>query len=401
MPMPENEAERLKALKEYNILDTEFEEEFDRITELASLICEVPISLVSLIDENRQWFKSRLGLDAAQTARKISFCQFTIGNLEMFEVEDAILDERFKKNPLVTGQPGIRFYAGYPLIDPNGHALGTLCVIDTKPNKLNENQQRALIMLANEIVSQIIARKERAELKIAKEVVKNAEQLKASFLGNISHEVRTPLQGILGITELLENRDIDESKKLEYLKLIRRRTLELQDIIDSLLDLASLEAGGLKPVPKTFDLHDFFVEIIQPLAIEKQLAARHLKLFFENEVRQKSFVTVDPKHLKRVIECLVLNALKFTPYGFVKIKAHEEANQFRISISDSGQGIDPDHLEKILLPFRQDKEGFNRSTGGVGIGLSITQKMIAMWNGRLEIVSLPGKGSTFSLLIPI
>jgi len=301
LPMPENEAERLKALKEYNILDTEFEEEFDRITELASLICEVPISLVSLIDENRQWFKSRLGLDAAQTARKISFCQFTIGNLEMFEVEDAILDERFKKNPLVTGQPGIRFYAGYPLIDPNGHALGTLCVIDTKPNKLNENQQRALIMLANEIVSQIIARKERAELKIAKEVVKNAEQLKASFLGNISHEVRTPLQGILGITELLENRDIDESKKLEYLKLIRRRTLELQDIIDSLLDLASLEAGGLKPVPKTFDLHDFFVEIIQPLAIEKQLAARHLKLFFENEVRQKSFVTVDPKHLKRVI----------------------------------------------------------------------------------------------------
>ncbi len=170
LPIPENEELRLKALQDYNILDSLPEEEFDRLTKLASVICGVPISLISLIDKDRQWFKSNIGLDVNQTDRDVSFCQYTIVGNDIFEVEDATLDERFRNNPFVEEVPEIRFYAGYPLIDSDGFALGSLCVIDTKAKKLTEDQQLALRILGKEVAAQIIARKERA-------VLKNYEQL--------------------------------------------------------------------------------------------------------------------------------------------------------------------------------------------------------------------------------
>jgi PAS domain S-box-containing protein len=161
--IPENEGYRLDALLRYNILDTLPEDEFDRLTQLASIICGVPIALISLIDEKRQWFKSKVGLDAQETPRDISFCQYSIGGNSIFEVEDATKDERFLSNPLVIENPNIRFYAGYPLIDPEGYALGTLCVIDRQARKLKPDQQLALTLLANEVVSQIVSRKKNAE----------------------------------------------------------------------------------------------------------------------------------------------------------------------------------------------------------------------------------------------
>ncbi|AMR31580.1 hypothetical protein A0256_09160 [Mucilaginibacter sp. PAMC 26640] len=163
-PIPSNEKQRLKALDDYAILDTLSESEFDRITELASIICEVPISLVSLVDEKRQWFKSVLGLDVRETAREISFCRYAILDTGLMEVPDATQDLRFQNNSLVTGAPDIRFYAGYPLIDPEGNALGTLCVIDRKPRELTEKQKRAMQLLAQEVMVLIAERRKKQEL---------------------------------------------------------------------------------------------------------------------------------------------------------------------------------------------------------------------------------------------
>lgn len=138
------ELERLEALSTLRLLDTPPEERFDRITRLAAAHFGVPIALVSLIDERRQWFKSCLGLEVSETAREIAFCEHAIQQSDTFIIEDATLDDRFAANPLVTGAPGIRFYAGHPITAPNGHRLGTLCVIDTKPRKFG-NQEASLL----------------------------------------------------------------------------------------------------------------------------------------------------------------------------------------------------------------------------------------------------------------
>ena len=163
-PIPPNENERLKALAEYAIMDTATEEQFERLTKLAAIICEVPIAVITLLDSERQWFKSVVGLDAKQTPRTISFCQHAIMDTTTFVVENATKDERFKENPLVTSAPDIRFYAGKPLVDDNGYALGTLCVIDSVPKQLNKTQLLALETLAAEVMDQIKSRKKQKEL---------------------------------------------------------------------------------------------------------------------------------------------------------------------------------------------------------------------------------------------
>ena len=164
-PIPVDEAERINALNAYHILDTLPEKDYDAITRLASYICETPIALISLIDVDRQWFKSKVGLPVSETPRADAFCRYTIMGKEIMEVPDTTLDELFADNVFVTGEPNIRFYAGAPLIDSDGYKLGSLCVIDSVARKLTFEQRDALQTLANEVISHLTLRKQKRELE--------------------------------------------------------------------------------------------------------------------------------------------------------------------------------------------------------------------------------------------
>ncbi|MBU43254.1 MAG: hypothetical protein CMN76_08555 [Spirochaetaceae bacterium] len=197
-PVPENESRRLAALYSYDILDTESEKAFDDLVRLASYICNTPISLVSLIDSGRQWFKARLGLETPETDRSIAFCAHAIHERDVFEIEDASMDPRFQYNPLVQEDPNIRFYAGAPLITPDGLALGTLCVIDRKAGQLSEEQKDLLQRLAGQVMNQMELRKRiKDEKRIRSALNQSLGIQKAIFDSANMSIISTDLNGIV------------------------------------------------------------------------------------------------------------------------------------------------------------------------------------------------------------
>jgi len=171
-PIPDNEAQRLAALREYHILDTGAEQAYDDITALAAYLCDVPIAMISLVDESRQWFKSKLGLNEQETPRDVAFCAHAILQSEPLIVRDALKDVRFADSALVMRAPHIRFYAGFPLSSPEGFALGTLCAIDRKPRQLSARQKTAMQALARQVMALLELRRVSAHMADVLEKVK-------------------------------------------------------------------------------------------------------------------------------------------------------------------------------------------------------------------------------------
>jgi anti-sigma regulatory factor (Ser/Thr protein kinase) len=197
-----DEAARLAALRRYKILDTEPEQAFDDLTLLASHICEAPIALITLIDEHRQWFKSNVGLDAGtETPRDVSFCTHAIERPdEMMVVPNALADRRFNENPYVLGEPRVRFYAGAPLVTPEGQALGTLCVIDRKPRLLTAAQTKALDALRRQVQAQLELRRNLMELRDALDERDRAEQAREQLIA----ELRQSLDNVNKLAGLMQ-----------------------------------------------------------------------------------------------------------------------------------------------------------------------------------------------------
>jgi len=211
-PLPPDEPQRLETLRRYEILDTPPEQSYDDITLLAAQICQVPMAVVSLVDEKRQWFKSRIGVTAQETARDIAFCAHTILHKdEILEIRDAETDPRFKESPLVTSDPHIRFYAGAPLVSPGGHALGALCVMDRTPHTLTEEQREAMRTLGRHVVAQMELRRKSRELEIQFDLLSKNKQ-EADGLLVIAGKTRRALLSVLE-DEKLSGQNLRESEE--------------------------------------------------------------------------------------------------------------------------------------------------------------------------------------------
>lgn len=226
------QSERLAHLRKLGILDTKTEQQFDEVVELAARICEVPICLISLVDENRQWFKARVGLDVAQTDLDRSICSHVILQGDLVEICDTTQDLRTADNPLVTGAEHIRFYAGVPLISDDGLPVGTLCVLDTRPRVLNELQRSALRVLGAQLMRQI-------ELRLA---LRQEEVLR----GEIDHRVKNSLQTVLSVVRMYKSR-VDNAVAIEALSAVERRIDAVAMLHQELYQTSQSDTVALQP----------------------------------------------------------------------------------------------------------------------------------------------------------
>lgn len=409
---PEDELSRLKDLYEYDVLDTEAEKSFDDLTQLASDICETPISLISLVDPDRQWFKSKQGIDVDETARDISFCSHAILENQVFEVQNALTDTRFHDNPLVTNDPNIRFYAGAPLITPRGNAIGTLCVISDKPKKLSSKQINALTVLSKEVIAQLELRlnnkklvmaleKQKAhnkELEKLKEEADTANNTKSKFLANMTHELRTPLHGILNLAEFAISEGTTEEKD-NTLKSILKSAHYLSNIVNDILDFSKIEAGKLEIEHINFNLNDVISDVIKPQL--QQASAKGIKLIKSVDPKIAENLKGDPLRVSQILNNLCSNAIKFTKTGQVELKVSIKSSTLqtqllKFEVIDTGLGINETVQEHLFKEFHQADSSTSREYGGTGLGLSICARLSELMQGKLSFTSKIGKGSTFT-----
>ncbi|SRX73567.1 Histidine protein kinase DivJ [Aequorivita antarctica] len=391
---PVDEEQRLASVRSYNLLDTLPEKDFDNITSLVASICDVPISLVTLVDADRNFLKSYYGLNFNESPRNISFCGHAIlEDSSIFIVEDARKDPRFMNNPLVKDMQAI-FYAGVRLINSDGYPLGTLCVFDTKPRTLTKSQKNALISMAYQVVNLFEARKRnRMLMAVQQELEDKNEELK-NFAGIVSHDMKMPLANMIITSDMLRSKyaSLLDKQGNEYLEYIKQSSFTLSEYITGLLEhYESDNTASL--TDEIFDSNDLLEEIIELLNINIDCEI--------NLPEQNIEMQANRAALEQIILNLVGNCLKYNDKERIKIdiECTEERGFYHFSISDNGMGIQKNKLSAIFDLFVTTGILDRNGKKGNGIGLSTVKKLVTKLGGEIEVSSKLGKGTTFQFSI--
>jgi signal transduction histidine kinase len=395
-PLPDNEIDRLSALYALDILDSAPEQDFDDIVALASSVCGTPMSLVTLVDTDRQWFKARVGTDLTETPRDLSFSAHAILGRDLLVVPDATKDARFADNPSVNIDGGIRFYAGAPLITTDGYALGTLCVFDNHPRSLDIEQLQALRALARQVTTQMEMRRHAIALANTTARLQELERRKDDLAGLVGGELRAPLRLISSYLDKLGSTGFHDA---ELAELVGRATAgHIRGFLDLLQHLTTMAEAGfgseslhMRQVDLT-RVTQRAVESVRPIA-----ATKHIWIL--NQAGGPAMpIIADPVRLEQVLTHLLFAAVKYTPSGGrVRVGTEIESGPtVRLDDMDMPDGLRPDlfpHLFYGAIANPSEIPGPDR-------GLAVAKKILDAHHATVALSDRPGDGTSLHVVFP-
>ncbi len=393
-PIPYDDAGRVATLHSYSILDTRPEQGYEDVTALAVYICSAPYATITFVDKDRQWFKSESGFGTNETGRADGFCACAIIQSKVLIIEDTLEDGRFENNPFVIGGPRIRFYAGAPLIAPNGHILGTVCVFDSKPRSLAPAQIAALESLARQVMFLLEARLKLVEQERAYSALIQSEKIAAvgRLASSMAHEINNPLEAVTNLLFLSRQRAVD-AQQVEWLDQADRQLRRVSNITNQTLrfhkqasDPQAITCTNL--FSSTLDIYEARLKNAN-VTVEKRKRANQPILCFEGDIRQ-------------VLSNIVTNAIDAMPNGGRLLVRSRQATDWRtgrkgltLTIADSGVGMDD-------VTARRGYEAFftTKGIGGLGLGLWISREIMERHRGVIKIRSKANDGTVVSLFLP-
>jgi two-component sensor histidine kinase len=355
---------RLAALRQYGILDTPREADFDEVVEVASAICRAPISVINLIDHGRQWFKAEVGLGVRETPIDSSICAHAILQRGLFIVPDTKLDPRFADNPLVTGDPHLRFYAGALLETPEGFPLGTVCVLDYKPRELDETQKAFLQLMANQVMKLLELRRINAAEHTARLRAEQLVRENATLIREGDHRVMNSLQLVQSVLSLQSRNAVDPDTKAQ-LDMAGNRVLAIATVHKQLHLTGSLEE---------IDFDAFLHRLIESLKITAPPQITDIQVTAEKSRLRSDLAS----GMGMLVAELVTNSFKHAytdgQPGVVAVDYRLTSNGWSLTVSDQGRG----------LPAGFD---IGRSKG---VGMQVVKAFVRRLNAKLEVSSCPG-----------
>lgn len=390
-----NEKERLQLLESYSILDTLPETDFDNLTAIASVICNIPISLITLLDNDRQWFKSHHGLATTETPRDHAFCAHAIHDADnVFIVQDAREDNRFHDNPLVTGDPNVIFYAGVPLTNSLGLPLGTLCVIDNKPNTLNEIQLNALKSLADQVMNLLELRKNKEFLQQAMSELEESNKELERFAYIAAHDLKSPLNNISSLSNFLKEEyapKIDEEGQA-LIGYIQTSSDQLRGLIDGMLEY-SKSTKMIQDTKSEINLEKLKDNLISLFSFENKFVV------YLNSTQ--TTIVANKTAIEQILINLASNAIKYSDKDITEIDLtiSEDETQYHFTFKDNGPGIAAENHDKIFQIFETLSNEDKFGQKGNGIGLATVKKLIESLGGEIYIESELGKSASFIFTI--
>lgn len=391
-----NEKARLKALNKLDILNADIEDQYVNLTQLAAYVCKTKSSVISLVGKDRQWFKSRVCMDACETSRDLSFCAHAINNPDsIMVVNDATTDVRFSDNPLVTNKENpIRFYAGVPLVDSEGNALGTLCVIHDKPKKLDKKQLKALRNLAIQVQELFRIRSMNTELELSRRHLKKHNEMLRDFAGTVSHDMKMPLANLIVTSDILKKKyaNLLDAAGKEYLGYLKTSSLSLSDYISNILNHyeSSSHRGDDR---EEFYLNDVLEHIIEMVDIKHDCEI--------NLPEENPLINCNKIALEQILLNLIVNSIKYNDKEttLININAQEDDDFYIIKVEDNGRGIPADKIDQIFDLF-QTTGGVDRNgKKGHGIGLCTVSQLIEELGGTIKVESEEKKFCRFTFSI--